>query len=60
MKKRVDTAESGFLVKLDRKEVTHCFAVAFDYDLWEYIINGKETQKLPENVETINVVVGRT
>ncbi|MBU3959043.1 MAG: hypothetical protein KKE91_04200 [Candidatus Omnitrophica bacterium] len=53
-------AGGGFLVKLDRKEVTHCFAVAFDYDLWEYIINGKETQKLPENVETINVVVGRT
>lgn len=53
-------AEGGFLIKFDEKEVTHCYAVAFDYDLWEYTINGKETQKLPEGVKTINVVVERT
>ena len=33
-------AEGGFLVKFDGKEVARCFAVAFDYDDWQYVING--------------------
>jgi hypothetical protein len=32
-------AEGGFLVKFDGKEVARCFAVAFDYDEWQYAIN---------------------
>ncbi|MDO8662947.1 MAG: hypothetical protein Q7K98_07005 [Candidatus Omnitrophota bacterium] len=40
-------AEGGFLVKFDGKEVTRCFAVAFDYDDWQYTINETEKNKLP-------------
>ncbi len=53
-------AEGGFLVKFEGKEITRCYAVAFDYDEREYTVNNKETKKLPEGVETINVVVERT
>lgn len=52
-------AEGGFLVKFDGKEVTRCYAVAFDYDLREYKINDTETEPLPVDVETISVVVER-
>ena len=50
-------AEGGFLIKFDGKEVARCYAVAFDYDLREYTINNKETQKLPADVKTITVIV---
>ncbi len=50
-------AEGGFLVKFDGKEVTRCFAVAFDYDAWEYTINEAETKPLPEGVKVITVSV---
>ncbi len=53
-------AEGGFLVKFDGKEVAHCFAVAFDYDLREYTINGTEIKPLPEDVETITVKVKKS
>ena len=50
-------AEGGFLVKFDGKEVTRCFAVAFDYDLREYKINDTETKTLPADVKAITVIV---
>ena len=50
-------AEGGFLVKFDGKEVTRCFAVAFDYDLREYTINDTETKPLPADVKAITVIV---
>ncbi len=50
-------AEGGFLVKFDGKEVTRCFAVAFDYDEREYTINEAETKPLPEGVKVITVSV---
>ncbi len=53
-------AEGGFLVKFDGKEIARCFAVAFDYDLREYTINGTETKALPEDVETITVIPERS
>ena len=53
-------AEGGFLVKIDGKEVTRCFAVAFDYDEWQYIINDKEKKELPAGVETITITVERS
>ncbi len=53
-------AEGGFLVKFDGKEVTRCFAVAFDYDLREYRVNNTETKPLPGDVENITLTVERS
>jgi len=50
-------AEGGFLVKFDGKEVERCYVVAFDYDLREYTVNGKEKKELPVGVKSITVVV---
>ncbi len=40
-------AEGGFLVKFDGKEVERCYSVSFDYDDWQYTINGKDKKELP-------------
>jgi hypothetical protein len=53
-------ADGGFLLKFDGKEITRCFAVAFDYDLREYKINDTETKPLPADVDTITVIVERS
>ncbi len=50
-------AEGGFLVKFDGKEVTRCYAVAFDYDDRQYIINGTEKKELLSGVEKISIEV---
>ncbi|MFZ2603762.1 MAG: hypothetical protein WAX79_07180 [Candidatus Omnitrophota bacterium] len=52
-------AEGGFLVKFDGKEVEHCYAVAFDYDDWQYVVNGTEKKELPADVKTIVVIAER-
>ncbi len=49
-------AEGGFVVKFDGKEVTRCYAVAFDYDNWQYTINEKEKHELPR-VKKISIEV---
>ena len=51
-------AEGGFLVKFDGKEVTRCYAVAFDYDEWQYTVNNIEKKEMPP-VKTITVEVER-
>jgi len=38
--------DGGFLIKFDGKLAERCYAVAFDYDLWEYTVNGKKKRKL--------------
>lgn len=48
--------EGGFLVKFDGKEVTRCYAVAFDYDEWQYMINNTERRELPP-VRNISIEV---
>ena len=53
-------AEGGFLVKFDGKEVARCYALAFDYDEWQYTINNTEKKELPQGVATITVVVERS
>jgi len=53
-------ADGGFLVKFDGKEVTRCFAVAFDYDTREYTINNTEAKPLPAGVETITISIERS
>ncbi len=40
-------SDGGFVVKFDGKVVDRCFAVAFDYDEWQYTINEKEKKELP-------------
>lgn len=53
-------AEGGFLVKFDGKEAVRCYAVAFDYDEWQYTINNTKKKKLPRGVETITITVERS
>ncbi len=53
-------AEGGFLLKFDGREITRCYAVAFDYDERQYIINGTEKKELPADVEAITVIVERS
>jgi len=48
-------ADGGFVIKFDGKEVCRCFAVAFDYDAWEYTVNEKETKSLPAGLKNIAV-----
>ncbi|MDD5560646.1 MAG: hypothetical protein PHT50_00735 [Candidatus Omnitrophica bacterium] len=50
-------AEGGFLVKFDGKEAFRCYAVAFDYDEWQYTVNNTENHKLPPLIKKINIVV---
>jgi len=50
-------AEGGFLVKFDGKKAVRCFAVAFDYDEWQYTINEKEKKKLPAGVKSIIIEI---
>jgi hypothetical protein len=50
-------ANGGFLVKFDREEVTRCYAIAFDYDQWQYTINDTKTKKLPPGVGKITIEV---
>jgi hypothetical protein len=50
-------AEGGFLVKFNGKEVARCFAVAFDYDEWQYTINNTEKKEFPADIKTITVEV---
>ena len=40
-------ADGGFLVKFDGKEAFRCYAVAFDYDDHQYIVNNTEKHDLP-------------
>ncbi|MDP2924077.1 MAG: hypothetical protein Q8O30_10225 [Candidatus Omnitrophota bacterium] len=50
-------AEGGFVVKFDGKKVARCYAVAFDYDEWQYTINDKEKRELPAGVEKISIEI---
>ncbi len=49
--------EGGFLVKFDGKEVTRCYAVAFDYDDWQYTINETKKKELPSGIKSITVEI---
>ncbi|MDO8662237.1 MAG: hypothetical protein Q7K98_03330 [Candidatus Omnitrophota bacterium] len=53
-------AEGGFLIKFDGKEAERSYSVSFDYDDWQYVVNGTEKKKLPAGVETITVAVERS
>ena len=50
-------AEGGFLLKFDGKKIARCYAIAFDYDEWQYTVNDRKKKKLPAKVKTITVEV---
>lgn len=50
-------AEGGFLVKFDGKETIRCYAVAFDYDDWQYTVNNIEKHELPVGIKDISIAV---
>ncbi|MBU4251524.1 MAG: hypothetical protein KKC39_06780 [Candidatus Omnitrophica bacterium] len=50
-------ADGGFLVKFDGKEVARCYAVAFDYDDWQYTVNETEKKELPAGVKKISIEI---
>lgn len=52
-------ADGGFLVKFDGKKITRCYAVSFDYDMHEYVVNEKEHKELPFSVKSITIEVER-
>jgi len=47
------------VVKFDGKKAVRCYAVAFDYDEWQYTINNTKKRQLPAGVEAITVEVER-
>lgn len=53
-------SEGGFLIKFDDKEIGRCYAVSFDYDMHEYILNGKDKKELPLEVKTITIVIEKS
>lgn len=52
-------SEGGFLVKFDGKEVARGYAVAFDYDEWQYTVNETEKRELPVGIKSITIKVER-
>ena len=46
--------EGGFLVKFDNKKTLRCYAIAFDYDKWQYTVNNAKP-KLLLNVKKISI-----
>jgi hypothetical protein len=49
--------DGGFLVKFDGKEAFRCHAVSFDYDDYQYIVNGSEEHEMPSFVKKIEIVL---
>jgi hypothetical protein len=49
--------EGGFLVKFDGKKSLRCYKIEFDYDEWQYIVNGTQKNELPPCVKNITVKV---
>lgn len=52
-------AEGGFVLKFDGKEIARCYALAFDYDEWQYVINGTKKKELPSGIKSITVEIER-
>ena len=52
-------ADGGFVVKFDGKEIARCYAVSFDFDEYEYVLNRREHKELPVSVKSITVDVER-
>ena len=52
--------KGGWIVKFNDVEVVRCHAVSFDYDMWEYTVNKKETKKFPATgISSIKIEIGK-
>ena len=49
--------EGGFLVNIDGKISFRCYKVEFDYDEYQYVVNGTEKHEFPSCVKKINIKV---
>ena len=47
--------EGGFSLKFNDEEITRCYAVAFDYDRWQYTVNNTEKKELSPEAKTITI-----
>jgi hypothetical protein len=50
-------ADGGFLIKFDGKDVAHCYKVTFSYDDWTYTINFDAPKQLPDELDSVEVVI---
>jgi len=48
-------SKGGFLVKFDGKKSDRCYLASFDYDKWEYTVNGSKTKHLPPKLKNISI-----
>ena len=55
-------AEGGFLIKFDAKKAKpqRCYAVAFDYDDWSYVINNQPKTAMPKGTQKIIIEIERS
>ncbi len=52
-------SKGGWIVKFNDVEVERCYAVSFDYDMWEYTVNNQVTKKFPASgISTIKIEGG--
>jgi len=49
--------DGGFLVDIDGKISLRCYKIEFDYDEYQYVVNGTERHELPSCVKKININV---
>jgi len=53
-------SKGGWIVKFNDVEVVRCHAISFDYDMWEYTVNNKETKKFPATgISSIKIEIGK-
>jgi len=50
-------ARIGRCFKQGTKEVERCYAVSFDYDDWQRVVNNKEKHKLPNGAGKITIEI---
>ena len=48
--------EGGFVVKINGKVYERCFAVSFDFDSWQVMINNGDSRRLPGDFEKAEVI----
>ncbi|MFX1295918.1 MAG: hypothetical protein ACFFD2_13840 [Promethearchaeota archaeon] len=45
------------MIKFDGEEIIRCYAVSFDYDEWNYMINENDVFDLPRDVKKITIEI---
>lgn len=49
--------DGGFVLKINDKEISRCYAISLDYDEWQYTINNKKAKQLPKEAKSITIEV---